>query len=389
MKRNSVLCKITCPDIRLLLRLSVNYQVALYEVRPLDSITYRCVICGKSSRAYINALEKAGCDVQILRDLLYSKVLKRLFRPVLLLGISILIFLTLWVPERILFISIEGNSRISSSSILQAVESYGIHFGSDRRSIRSEDFKNYMLNEFTELSWAAINTTGCIATITVEEAESVKIQKNRNSFSHVVAAKDGIVISATTTSGNPMFKIGGAVKEGQILISGLTYDFGFPETTRATGEIYALTSRAVAAITPSKTTVKYQAEKQFTQYSVILGKKRLFLSKDSRIPFTECDRIYKEIYAVLPGGYILPLSLVKEEITVYRTQQQFIPEDMRSDLLLDAMDQYVISHMNAGKIVQRIQAPISKNDVHGIEAQYYCVEMIGREFTEEIKIDDG
>ena len=72
--------------------------------------------------------------------------MKRLCRPVLFLGIILLIFLTFWIPERVLFISVEGNSTISSVSILQAAEAYGIHFGIDRQSIRSEPFKNYMLN---------------------------------------------------------------------------------------------------------------------------------------------------------------------------------------------------------------------------------------------------
>ena len=85
----------------------------------------------------------------------------------------------------------------------------------------------------------------------------------------------------------------------------------------------------------------------------------------------------------------MPLSLIKEEITVYQTAQQSIPEDIRCELLLNAMDQYIISQMNAGKIVQRIKTPITQKGVHAVAAQYYCIEMIGRETTEEIRIDDG
>ena len=53
------------------------------------------------------------------------------------------------------------------------------------------------------------------------------------------------------------------------------------------------------------------------------------------------------------------------------------------------MDQYIISQMNAGKIVQRIKTPITQKGVHAVAAQYYCIEMIGRETTEEIRLDDG
>ena len=389
MKRNAVLCIITCPDITQAYRIAVKCNAKLYEVTPIDSITYRCVICGNTSQPFITALEKAGYTVQVLRDLRYFKLMKRLCRPVLFLGIILLIFLTFWIPERVLFISVEGNSTISSVSILQAAEAYGIHFGIDRQSIRSEPFKNYMLKVFPELSWAAVNTSGCIATITVKEAETGNKQLDNIAFSHVVATRDGVVISATTTSGNQMFEIGDAVKEGQILISGLTNQSGFPETTRASGEIFALTSRKIAVITPSDAAFKGRCKKQINQYSLNIGKKRIFLSKDSRIPFTECDRLYKEIYTVLPGGYILPLSFIKEEITVYQTAQQSIPEDIRCELLLNAMDQYIISQMNAGKIVQRIKTPITQKGVHAVAAQYYCIEMIGRETTEEIRIDDG
>ena len=66
-------------------------------------------------------------------------------RPVLLGSIGFLLFLTLWLPERVLFVSVDGYASVSPLEILNAAQQCGIRFGATRSLVRSEEVKNALL----------------------------------------------------------------------------------------------------------------------------------------------------------------------------------------------------------------------------------------------------
>ena len=59
---------------------------------------------------------------------------------------SLLLALCMWVPEHVLFLSVEGNSAVPEAKILEAAESAGIRIGISRRAIRNENVKNRLLS---------------------------------------------------------------------------------------------------------------------------------------------------------------------------------------------------------------------------------------------------
>ncbi len=110
--------------------------------------------------ACLNSLGKRGIDWR----------LPRLFRrPVLLLGAAVLTGLTLFLPSRILFVQVEGNAAVPARQILEAAAESGLAFGTSRRQVRSEKVKNALLSKIPQLQWAGVNTSGCVATVSVRE----------------------------------------------------------------------------------------------------------------------------------------------------------------------------------------------------------------------------
>ena len=68
----------------------------------------------------------------------------------------------------------------------------------------------------------------------------------------IVASRDGVITSITTTKGTPLCKAGQAVKAGQILISGYT-DCGISiRADPAEGEVFAETYREMMTLYASK-----------------------------------------------------------------------------------------------------------------------------------------
>ena len=103
-------------------------------------------------------------------------------RPVLLIGILCLLLISLWVPRRVFFVQVEGNTTIPARLIAETAAQCGITFGANRREVRSERMKNALLEAIPQLSWAGINTNGCTAVITVRERAETVQQKQEQEY---------------------------------------------------------------------------------------------------------------------------------------------------------------------------------------------------------------
>ena len=179
------------------------------------------------------------------------------------------------------------------------------------------------------------------------------------------------------------------MKEGQVLISGYT-DCGICiQATRAEGEIMAQTSRCFEAVTPSEWSQRREAAEVKRKYSLLLGKKRINLWKDSGILDPTCGRMYLEYNITLPGGFSLPVALCVEEYTVFETSLSEIPPDQAQSALTGFADRYLTGQMVAGETRSRLETVSLEEGVYRLRGSYICVEMIGREQKEQIGDTNG
>ena len=346
-----------------------------------DELTVRFLIKRKD---FIRAarIAKVRGDALTLhaRKGLYWRIKNIKKRPVLLCGLLILMMLVTFLPTRIYFFRVEGNETIPTNMILERAAACGISFGASRREVRSEKMKNALLQAIPELQWAGINTSGCTATISIRErSETDKPQKVRG-VSSIVAIRDGIISQCTVTRGNASCKEGQAVRAGQVLICGYT-DCGISiRAEQAQGEVYAVTERKLEAVLPTTETKRQEITGNRKKYSLIIGKKRINLSKDSGIPDTSCVKIYSEKYLTLPGGFQLPLAIATEELVCYTCEETQTPEDYARSILTDFSKDYLSSQMIAGRILN------SQEEISGftLSGKYACNEMIGVIQNEEI-----
>jgi similar to stage IV sporulation protein len=304
-------------------------------------------------------------------------------RYVLLFFLVLVLFLSLWLPTRVLFIQVEGNDTIPSNLILEAAQEAGIRFGASRRAVRSERTKNELLGAVPQLRWAGVNTYGCTAVISVRERKKTT-QNQLPSFCNIVAACDGVITSCTATDGTLLCSTGQAVRKGQMLISGYMDCGQTIKATRAEGEIFANTRHLLEAVTPSTVCVRGQVQEKDTTYSLIIGKKRINFVKGSRISDASCVKMCLEYCLTLPGGYTLPVTLVKETVFVYDMKIQ--PRELASAeaLLSDFARRYLYTQQVA-LTVQTAQETITEdNGVFRLSGCYGCTEMIGREQGDQI-----
>ena len=366
-------------------------NIAVFSVTRKEALVMRLRVFRRDLPALKKLCEKRGDRLSIRRTLGIYWTLKRfLSRPVLALGIGLLLFLTLFLPTRVLFVRVEGNSALPDRQILEAAEALGIRFGANRRAIRSERIKNALLGAIPELQWAGVNTRGCTAVISVRErTPEEKADGEENRVGSVVAARDGVIVSCTVLEGTSKCTPGQAVRQGQVLISGYT-DCGISiRAAWAKGEVYARTRREITVIAPSEWAERTEQTGSAVQYSLILGKKRINLWKGSGIWDSSCGRIETEYPLVLPGGFRLPVALAVEKLTFWNTEPTASEEAAAQAELKAFADDYLTSQMVAGKILYAVESVFPQAGGYVLTGQYDCLEMIGRERAEEIGENHG
>lgn len=310
-------------------------------------------------------------------------------RPILIAAILFALIGMFFVPGRIMFVYVEGNSSVPTNRILEAAEMHGICFGATRRDVRSEKVKNALLEAIPELQWVGVNTSGCIAVISVKERNIPETENTLSRVGSVIATRDGVITSLTVHRGNKLCRVGQSVTAGQVLISGYT-DYGHSlNATCADGEIYAATKRALTVIAPSNIQFRGDVEVSGKRISLIIGKNRINFYKGSGISDPECVRMYKESYVTLPGGFQLPVRIAVEQWYSHEISDSELSYKDLTQQAIAFASAYLGKDMVAGKILHAAENLSTTEGALILSGDYDCIEMIGQLRSEEIIKPNG
>ncbi len=360
-------------------------NIVLRDLKLISALELQFEMSAQQLTALTQVLEQRGDRFQIRRRTGFSGIVRNIrSRPVLLCAGIFLLFLTVFLQGRILFVQVEGNTIIPDRMILQNAASSGIHLGASRRSVRSEEVKNQLLQSIPQLQWAGVNTKGCVAVIRVRENMQAPMQDSSTLPGHLIALRDGIIRSIVTTRGTALCVPGQAVKAGQILISGYS-DLGLLlRLERAEGEIIAETRRELTVLYPQKCLQRGAKTDSAYKFSLIIGKKRINLWNSSGILDTTCVKIYSQKYMTLPGGYVLPICIVKEQYDTYQWEENIAAREEAA--AADFAQNYLLSSMYCGRIEQFGYVFTNEETVSRFDGVFQCCERIGIISTEEQEI---
>lgn len=365
--------------------------IPLYGVeKGEDDLTVRFLIKRQDGYKLRKLIDKRGETLgSISSKGLYWSAVGLLRRPVLLIGMVIILLLSIYLPTRVFFFQIEGNVNIPTKLILEKCFACGIQFGASRREVRSEKVKNALLSAIPELQWAGVNTAGCVATVTVRERSAEEKKDSSTGVSSIVALRDGVVTECTVTKGSAACQVGQAVTAGQVLVSGYTDCGSTIRAEHAEGEVFGETERTLTALYPSDWDTKTTKTKEIVKYALIIGKKRINLYKGSGILDTSCDKMYLENYLTLPGGFQLPIAIVTEVWQEWETEEPAIAESSAEEWLTSFARSYLSDHMIAGQVMTATESVSFDSGVYMLTGKYACTEMIGISRSEEILKPNG
>ena len=379
---NFLQIELTGADISNSLRAINDRNIPISNLQIIDDLTVRFAVKNCHIKEIEDIAGRKGDSIAIVsRKGIFWTLQNLKKRIVLVAGMIVWISTAIILPGRILFVEVEGCDKVPANVILEAAQNVGIGFGASRRAVRSEKMKNSLLGTVPQLQWAGVNTYGCTAVISAREREDEK-QKQQFTVSQTIAASDGVITSCVVTGGTALCSEGQVVQKGEILISGYTDCGLYLRATQADGEVYGQTNRKITVISPTKIIKLTPTTGVKRKISLILGKKRIKLWKDSGIWDTTCGRMYMEYYVTLPGGFSLPLALA---VDTYAPRQPEPGETAISHPTLEAMaQQYLHREMIAGQILKKEETMVSEDGVQHFTGSYLCREMIGRVQPEQI-----
>lgn len=372
-------------DLPAFLEMAANRGVQAKRIVRLDVVTAFMQVNSREADIMAQIALKRGDTCNLIRGIPINVFIRNaLSRWVIILCSMLLLIVSLYIPTRVLFVRVDGNARVSTAQIALAVEKCGIYFGADRRTIRSVTVKNGLLELIPDIGWACINTSGCVATINVIEKLTSPQEESENiDFSGIYAVKDGIVQNITVYSGFAEVTPGQAVKAGQRLVTGSQQDGALIRKTRSSAEIFAVTTSDLDAVYMSEADNMVINGESTTHYSLIVGKKLVNFVKRSRICTHECDKIEKEIYLSLPGGFVLPVGIAVQSCICYHSTTDDECDQSNALMAERYMHQYISDNLVAGRVLRMEYLPHEVSCNNRISVRFYCYEMIGRERIEE------
>jgi len=99
--------------------------------------------------------------------------------------------------------------------------------------------------------------------------------------------------------------------------------------------------------------------------------------------------MYKRYTLSLPGGFELPVSLIKEEQVYYACNLTVDTTECNFSWMEGYMDDYLKSQMVAGQILKSGLSSEQQDDIYKLSGEYSCIEMIGEIRKEEIIDHNG
>ena len=358
--------RLTSADCAARLR-EISREIRMEDIRFINDLTVEFTVL-RSEQKKIQV--RSGETLEVVSAGGLSTVLRQIWNWRLLASVVLLLgMLTVYLPTRVWFIRVEGNGGMPARRILEEAEGCGVYFGASIRALRSEQVKNHLLYAIPQLRWAGVNTQGCTAIITVSVRDAEEMEPETVP-GDIVAGVDALVTEVYPESGSAQVTQGQAVREGQILISGMT-DLGLlTRADRAEGEVYGLTRREVTAVLPERTLQRVENGGVIRRYALLIGKKCVNFSNDSGILHESCVKMRTVNYLTLPGGFQLPAALVTETYVLCETEE--IPRET-DEQLTDAARRFVKERMNAGTILGEQLA----QEGNQLTAVFECREMIG------------
>lgn len=305
-------------------------------------------------------------------------------RYALLAGLALCVILTGLSSVFIWQIDVTGNRTVPSSAILAALKEEGVDIGTCVLNIAEQRVADRMLLKIPELSFITLNNHGSRIEVIVREKRPVPELYDPDVPTGVFARKAGIITEITALEGWKTAAPGDTVDVGDPLISSWV-PLGAGKLTHASGSVWARTWYEYSMKMPLETGRKTYTGERSKRFSLLFGGKRINLYFLGGNPYADCDKItvYKRL--TLPGGTVLPVTVVRDTFEEYTTQAAAFSPEEAERVLSVRLTELLEARIGEGWVVSKDFETKAEDGLVTVTLRAECVEEISQEraLTEE------
>jgi similar to stage IV sporulation protein len=319
--RGEVRFRVTSDFPERVLNLCGAHQLSFWNVKWETPAEFTCTMSRQDFDRLERLTEKLDCTLTVKRRQGAPFFMNRLRRrQALLCGLLFCAVLLMTGSFFIWDFRIEGNERVTDEEILRALEKNGVTMGTFGFSIDGENLRNHVLLEIPELSWIAVNVSGCQAQVQVRERVPAPELADKRTPTNIVARRDGLILRMEALGGQKLALPGMTVTAGQLLISGIrdTDTFG-ARLMAGMGTVTARTWYTLTTVMPLEIERKTYTGEEQTRLSLIFGTHRVKFYANSSHYERDYDRITARTKLNLLG-LSLPLIVEEETLRFYRSE---------------------------------------------------------------------
>ena len=152
---------------------------------------------------------------------------------------------------------------------------------------------------------------------------------------------------------------------------------------------FAKTNRKIQAVSPLEVVNRMPDNRYKTYISLRIGNKIINFYKDSGILDTTCATMYEEKVLRLPGGFSLPITLIRQTAISSSQVSSIMPTEgidrrMQSDML-----EYLDSQIVSGDVLHKDYIASQHGSCYFLQGNYICEEMIGKYQVEKRLPNNG
>lgn len=378
--RGYVTVRVESPSPEQIINLCAVREIPFWDLCWTDEISFR--MC--TTRAGARYLRRISGDtvVSVGREWGAPILLERLrHHYALLAGFAALLAFLFGGNFFIWGFQVSGNDTVPTETILRALEDYGITIGSPGMKIDQERLRNHVLLELPDISWLVVNVKGCTAHVQVVERLRPPQILSDADISNVVASRDGLVTEIRVLDGKGQVNQGSTVLRGQLLIAGVvdSAQSGM-RLMHSLGEVWARTWYDLSVLVPLAVEAQTAQEEETTHISLDFGKRRIKLYAKGSMMAADCDKIMQYKPLTLPGGFLLPVTVVKEHTVRYATAQlhrttEQAYEEGKAELLALLQQQMTEN----GSISETRFAAAQQGNCLLVTLRAECLEQIGQQ----------
>lgn len=319
--RGSVAAQVESAYPERVLNLWGERNIPFWDLRWSDETTFTVKTSVHALPELRQAAEGIGGRVRVVGErgvpLLLRHVRKRY---ALLAGLAIFLVMLLAGNVFICEFRVTGNETVPTEAILRSLEEYGIRVGTVGLRLDQKAMRNHVLLELPDLSWLAVNVKGCVAHVQVVERRRPPQTVQEDQVTNMVALRSGLVTRVEPLDGKAQVAAGSTVTEGQLLISGVV------DSSRTgvrflhgAGSVWARTWYDLSVLVPLREVQQTAQTEKATRLWLNIGKRQIKLWAKGSILQENCGKILHYGAVCLPGGFRLPVTVVKEETVSYDT----------------------------------------------------------------------